>query len=74
MVRWGLSRMIWISFAVGAFIGATVGMMLMALAVASGQSSEVERLGESYRRGRTDGIRVAVTSREVDQHGSTVKH
>ena len=53
--------MIWISFAVGAFIGAMIGMMVMALAVASGKSSEVERLMDAYWQGRKEEIKFLKT-------------
>ena len=45
-------RMTWISFGVGCFVGGVLGMMVMALASATGRASEEERMTDAYWEGR----------------------
>ena len=50
--------MSWLGFVSGVFVGAMLGVIVMALAATAGESSEAERVRESYRAGvmagRTD--------------------
>ena len=66
--------MVWISFAVGAFLGAMIGMMVMALAVASGRISEDGRVADAYRDGRQHERQALGLPLRVDPHRPSVKH
>ena len=46
--------MAWMSFALGAFVGVAIGMMVMALASVTGRASEQERLNDAYWEGRRE--------------------
>ena len=66
--------MVWISFAVGAFLGAMIGMMVMALAVAAGRISEDGRVADAYRDGRQHERQALGLSSRVDPRRPEVKH
>ncbi len=66
--------MAWITFAVGAFLGAMIGMMVMALAVAAGRISEDGRVADAYRDGRQHERQALGLSSRVDPRRPEVKH